>query len=917
MLKKKLKKAISVFQWLLTTVLVLVVLLLIFTAFNPVKSFQIFRVMSGSMEPKIKVGSVVFVQKVKPETLKEGNIITFTSREDPNISITHRLIATEEKEGQTVFKTRGDANNSDDISETLPGQIKGKVVFSLPFLGYLSVWIRKPLGFGLLVILPALLIIISEILNIKKAIEKEVEKKYADAKDAKKKFRSLSLLIFFLLGISFFQIKPTNAYFSDVVVVGSNTFSMASDWTPPSASLSITGSFTKSVTEKVSNGDFESGLDGWTTAGKVDLINGSETITDASPSPTIAVSPVDGTKMVRVGHTEGDSGNNVWENRLMGSFDSGAKSLSLNYNFFSRDYTPFDDPGFFVRLNGQEIFKLNTLSVNPDDEIDGLAYNTGWSEFYYDLSNHIDSKVNLSIYGGNTGYGDKDVQSWVYIDKITTYFVSAPSYAVYTLSGDDNSSGSGINHYEYDIDNAGWIAGNTFGNTPPLSNGGEHTVLYRSVDNAGNYSPIYTVRIITDDKEPGAITDLLIDSDLTTSNSVTLSWNAPYNDFDNPASGKAASYDVRYSTAPIDENNFASAEKVDQIPSPKEYNTLDPLVDEFFDLYQEHLEVTGLNPSTTYYFAIKAADEAPNWTGLSNVVNGTTASGLAVNSGDIVINELMWMGSSVSYADEWLELRNMTDRTIVLSGFSLTKFDGTSEVPIVISFADKSIAPHGYFLIANDNSYSGGDSQLKDTIAPDIWDSSLDLSDDTLQINLYWNDGATDYLIDTAWDGSTPTEGVYNNTPGSKKYYSMERTFVPEDGSDPLNWYTCIDGASTSDFFDNSADERGTPGAANRSENEPLANQPSTPRVIPTPSPTVSPEPSFSPEPTLTPSPSSEPSPTASPEQSPSPSPQPTSTPSPTPEASPTPTPTAEPSPSPSPTPTPTLTPTPSPTSEV
>jgi len=233
MLKKKLKKAISIFQWLLTVVLVSVVLLLIFTAFNPVKSFQIFRVMSGSMEPKIKVGSVVFVQRVKPETLKEGNIITFTSREDPNISITHRLIATEEKEGQTVFKTRGDANNSDDITETLPGQIKGKVVFSLPFLGYLSVWIRKPLGFGLLVILPALLIIISEILNIKKTIEQEVEKKYAK-QEKHSKNKPINLLLIFLLGIGLFQIKPTNAYFSDVVVVGGNTFSMGW-WTDETA----------------------------------------------------------------------------------------------------------------------------------------------------------------------------------------------------------------------------------------------------------------------------------------------------------------------------------------------------------------------------------------------------------------------------------------------------------------------------------------------------------------------------------------------------------------------------------------------------------------------------------------------------------------------------------------------------------
>lgn len=236
MLKKRLEKAISIFQWLLTVVLASVVLLLIFTAFNPIKSFQIFRVMSGSMEPAIKVGSVVFVQEVKPEILEEGNIITFTSREDPNMSITHRLIAIEKKEGQTFFRTRGDANNSDDVAETLSGQIKGKVVFSLPFLGYLSAWVKKPLGFILLVILPALLIIVSEILNIKKAIGKEVEKKYEKLEKHQKRKSITSLLVFFLLGISFFQVKATDSYFSDTEISEGNTFSVG-DWTVPESAV--------------------------------------------------------------------------------------------------------------------------------------------------------------------------------------------------------------------------------------------------------------------------------------------------------------------------------------------------------------------------------------------------------------------------------------------------------------------------------------------------------------------------------------------------------------------------------------------------------------------------------------------------------------------------------------------------------
>jgi len=103
---KKLKKIINIFQWLLTIVLISVVLLLIFTAFNPIKSFQVLRVMSGSMEPRIKVGSIVFVQKVKPEILKENDVITYASLENSSISITHRLTAIEKKRGKLFSKLR-------------------------------------------------------------------------------------------------------------------------------------------------------------------------------------------------------------------------------------------------------------------------------------------------------------------------------------------------------------------------------------------------------------------------------------------------------------------------------------------------------------------------------------------------------------------------------------------------------------------------------------------------------------------------------------------------------------------------------------------------------------------------------------------------------------------------------------------
>ncbi|RKX29852.1 MAG: hypothetical protein DRP46_06595, partial [Candidatus Zixiibacteriota bacterium] len=94
-----------------------------------------------------------------------------------------------------------------------------------------------------------------------------------------------------------------------------------------------------------------------------------------------------------------------------------------------------------------------------------------------------------------------------------------------------------------------------------------------------------------------------------TSNSVTLNWTAPGDDGNN---GTASQYDIRYSLNPITEANWGSATVVSGVPVPQPAGS------------QESFDVTGLEPSTTYYFAIKAADEVLNWSSLSNVVAKST-----------------------------------------------------------------------------------------------------------------------------------------------------------------------------------------------------------------------------------------------------------------------------------------------------
>jgi chitodextrinase len=95
----------------------------------------------------------------------------------------------------------------------------------------------------------------------------------------------------------------------------------------------------------------------------------------------------------------------------------------------------------------------------------------------------------------------------------------------------------------------------------------------------------------------------------TTPTSVQLTWTAPGDD--GPV-GTATQYDLRYSTAAITAANFAAATQWASMPTPAISGT------------SQTVTVTGLASSTTYYFALKAQDDAGNWAAVSNVVSRTT-----------------------------------------------------------------------------------------------------------------------------------------------------------------------------------------------------------------------------------------------------------------------------------------------------
>jgi len=525
------------------------------------------------------------------------------------------------------------------------------------------------------------------------------------------------------------------------------------DRTAPVTTLSYNG---KIINEKIINGEFNGNLNSWSAQGEVNYTGGDE---------FTAVRPGSGGGMARIGHTA-DDGNIIWENKISQKISPGAKNLSFYYNFFSFDFGILDDPGIIVRLNDYNVFYLSA----SDTDGDGLTPNeSGWLQASFDISQIADPVLEIIFYSGNTG--DEVGQSWVYIDSVTTAEAIVPNGPL-NLTATDNLTG--VDETFYSFDGVTYTPGNSF----DLSEVSTSTwVYYYSRDLAGNNEIVNVRRLTNDILPPAAIDDLEALS--VSKQSVNLTWTVP---------AETTVYDLRYSLNPINEANFASAMPVPNPPAPRVAGD------------SQDFEVTGLDSAMTYYFAVKSGDAALNWSDLSNVVSDTTLDEISedpdLNPGDVVINELMWMGTSWRAADEYLELRNMTDRSIDLSGWSV----GGVTIP-----SGKSIPAHGYFLITNFDKDGSGIN-----VDPDLVDSDLELDDVDLQVELY--NGIE--IIDTADNGEgLPAAGE------QETYRSMERDATPGNGYDANVWHTCLDdSALMHSYWDSGRNDCGTPGRENLSQ---------------------------------------------------------------------------------------------------
>lgn len=97
--------------------------------------YRTYIVISGSMEPAIPVGSIVYSAETDPETVEKGDVIVFTSARRGDTPITHRVVSNDTS-SRTII-TKGDANEREDVDPVKYENVKGKVSMHIPYLGHL------------------------------------------------------------------------------------------------------------------------------------------------------------------------------------------------------------------------------------------------------------------------------------------------------------------------------------------------------------------------------------------------------------------------------------------------------------------------------------------------------------------------------------------------------------------------------------------------------------------------------------------------------------------------------------------------------------------------------------------------------------------------------------------------------------
>ncbi|MBU2691639.1 MAG: DPP IV N-terminal domain-containing protein [Candidatus Eisenbacteria bacterium] len=253
-----------------------------------------------------------------------------------------------------------------------------------------------------------------------------------------------------------------------------------------------------------------------------------------------------------------------------------------------------------------------------------------WGEWFFALktADEVPNWSELSNIASAT-IGDTTAPGAISDLFVSSFDESSVSLS-WTASGDDDYSGRAagydLRYALTTITDESWEAATQVQSVPApdssgvdeaftvtnLDAGQEHFFAIKSLDDRSNESDLSNVVSATpilDEIPPEQVSDLEVTS--ANGHNAILTWTAPGN---NGSEGIAAEYDLRYSLAEITDESWAEAIQVQDVPAPETPGS------------EESFTIGDLELETTYFFALKTVDGAPNWSELSNVVSATTVA---------------------------------------------------------------------------------------------------------------------------------------------------------------------------------------------------------------------------------------------------------------------------------------------------
>lgn len=164
------KELLSIMSGMVVAVMVALAVLLVGVR---VIGLTPYTVLSGSMEPTYRVGSLIYVREIDASDIEVGTPITFTVSGGAMVA-THRVYELTELDGEVAYITKGDANDVVDPPVRYENVI-GSPVFSIPYLGYFSSWLQSGAGVIAGIALAAVLLLTTLLTELLPSAEKPTQ----------------------------------------------------------------------------------------------------------------------------------------------------------------------------------------------------------------------------------------------------------------------------------------------------------------------------------------------------------------------------------------------------------------------------------------------------------------------------------------------------------------------------------------------------------------------------------------------------------------------------------------------------------------------------------------------------------------------------------------------------------------------